>query len=192
MVAPGSYRLSLIVDGKSQDAPLEVVMDPRIKVPAAAPQAVVDFSLEYGAVLGEVWRHTREIETLRASINTQLKELPKDSGLRASLQSVKARTQPWVSGEGEDSLNLATVNETLADLLTDVGGTDRAPTTAQREVAAACAKRATAVAGQWQGLREHELVALNAKLRQAGRKEITIPEPDSLGPGLTEESTELP
>ncbi len=45
---------------------------------------------------------------------------------------------------------------------------------------------------QWQSLREHELAAVNAKLRHAGRKEITIPVPESLGPGLPEESTELP
>jgi photosystem II stability/assembly factor-like uncharacterized protein len=192
MVPPGSYRLSLIVDGKRQQAPLEVVMDPRVKVPAAALQAAVDFSLEYGKVLGEVWRHTREIDTLRASINAQLKELPKEGALHAALQSLKARTQPWVSGDSESSLNLANINETLADILSDVGGTDRAPTVAQREVAANCEKRAAAVASQWQSLREHELAALNAQLRQAGRKEMAIPEPDNLGPGLPEESTELP
>jgi hypothetical protein len=112
--------------------------------------------------------------------------------LRTSLQSLKTRTQPWVSGESESGLNLASVNDTLVDILSDVGGTDRAPTAAQRAVAAECAKRAAAVASQWQSLRAHELVAVNTQLRQAGRKEISIPEPDSLGPGLPEESTELP
>ncbi len=192
MVPPGSYRLSLIVDGKRLEAPLEVVMDPRVKLPEGAVQAAVDFSLEYGAVLGEVWRHTREIDTLRAAINGQLKELPKGDALRTPLESLKARTQPWVSGEGENALNLAVTNEMLVDILADVGGTDRAPTVAQRQVAAACAKRAAAVASQWQSLREHELVAVNAQLRKAGRKEIAIPEPENLGPGLPEESTELP
>ncbi len=143
-------------------------------------------------MLGEVWRHTREIDSLRASVNAQLKELPKGDALRAPLQSLKARTQPWVAGEGETALNLGGTNETLADILSDVGGTDRAPTEAQRQVAADCAKRAATVASQWQSLREHELAAVNAQLRKAGRKEISIPVPDSLGPGLPEESTELP
>ncbi len=192
MVPPGSYRLSLAVDGKRQETPLEVVMDPRVKLDAAALQAAVDFSLEYGAVLGEVWRHTREIETLRAAINAQLKELAKGDALYGSLQSLKARTQPWVSGEGEWSPNLANVNETLVDILADVGGSDRAPTAAQREVAAECAKRAATVASQWQSLRERELATLNAQLSKAGRRQIAIPAPESLGPGLPEESTELP
>jgi hypothetical protein len=192
MVAPGSYRVNLIVDGKHLEAPLEVVMDPRIKVAASALQSALDFSLQYGAVLGEVWRHTREIDTLRASINVQLKVLPKGNPLRASLESLKAHTQPWVSGDNENSPNLASTNETLVDILTDVGGTDRAPTAAQRAVAAECAKRAAAVSSQWQSLREHELATVNGQLRRAGRKEITIPEPDNLGPGLPEESTELP
>ena len=192
MILPGSYRLSLIVDGKHQNAPLEVLMDPRVEVSTTALQSAMDFSVKYGAVLGEVWRDTREIETLRAAINTQLKRLPKDDSLNASLVALKARTQPWVTGDSENSLNLANTNETLADILTDVSGTDRAPTASQRAVAAECAERAAAVASQWQSLREHELAHVNGQLRHAGRKEISIPAPESLGPGLPAESTELP
>ena len=59
-------------------------------------------------------------------------------------------------------------------------------------MAADCAKRAAAVATQWQALRDHELAAVNKALRDAGRKEIAIPAPENLGPGLPEESTELP
>jgi len=192
MVPPGNYRLTLIVDGKVQEAMLGVVMDPRVKVPAAALQSAVDFSLENGAILGEVWRHAREIDAVRTAVDARLKELPKNDALRAPLESLKARTQPWVSGEDENTLNLTSINEALADVLTDVGGTDRAPTQAQREVAANCAKRATLVAQQWQSLRERELAALNKRLVQAGHKEISIPPPERLGPGQPEVSTELP
>jgi photosystem II stability/assembly factor-like uncharacterized protein len=192
MVPPGSYRLRLIVDGQRQEAPLEVIMDPRVAVAPAALQAAVDFSLDNGAILGEVWRHSREIDALRASINAQLKVLPKNDALRGPLESLKAHTQPWVEGNDEDTLNLANINETLGDLLSDVGGTDRAPTQAQREVAAHCAKRAALVASQWQDLREHQLVALNKQLLQAGRPEISIPPPEKLGESLPEESVELP
>jgi hypothetical protein len=167
-------------------------MDPRVKVTAAALQAAVDFSLENGATLGEVWRNSREIDTLRSAINAQLKELPQNDPARKPLESLKARTEPWVSGEAEDSLNLTAINEVLADILGDVGGTDRAPTAAQREVAASCAKRAALVASQWQKLRTQELEALNKQLRQAGHKEIVIPPPDKLGEGTAEESVELP
>jgi photosystem II stability/assembly factor-like uncharacterized protein len=192
MVPPGNYRLRLIVDGKVQEATLAVVMDPRVSVPATALQAAVDFSLQNGTVLGEVWRQAREIATLRAAINAQLQQLPQNDALRAPLESLKARTQPWMSGESENSLNLATINETLADILTDVGGTDRAPTPAQREVAANCATRAALAGRQWQALRDHELAALNRQLRQAGHQEISIPPPDQLGDGEPEESVELP
>jgi hypothetical protein len=192
MVVPGSYRVSLNIDGKHQDAPLEVLMDPRVNVSATALQSALDFSLKYGAVLGEVWRDAREIDMLRGSINAQLKELPTGDSLHASLLTLKTRTQPWVSGDGEDSLNLANTNETLADILTDVGGTDRAPTAAQRAVAVECAKRVAAVSNQWQSLREHELASVNGQLRRAGRKEISIPAPERLGLGLPAESTELP
>ena len=192
MVPPGAYRVSLIIDGKRQDAPLEVVMDPRVTVTAADVQAAVDFSRQNGVVLGEIWRHYREIDTLRAGIDSRLKELPKNDALRGPLESLKARTQPWVSGGGESTLNLTSINETLADTLTDVGGTDRAPTQAQREVAAECVKRAGTVASQWQSVREHELVALNAKLRQAGQRELSVPEPKDLGAGTPDEGTELP
>ena len=167
-------------------------MDPRVHVSAAAVQAALQFSLENGAVLSGIWRHAREIDSLRKSIDSQLQQLPKNDPLRGPLQKLKSRTDPWVSGDSEDTLNLTSVNESLADVLTDVGGTDRAPTQAQREVAANCARRAAAVASQWQALRDQELAAVNKQLRQAGRQEISIPAPENLGPGLPEVSTELP
>jgi hypothetical protein len=167
-------------------------MDPRVQLSAAAVQSALQFSLENGAVLSGIWQHARELDSLRQAIDAQLQQLPKNSALRAPLQKLKARTDAWVSGDEEDGLNLNSVNESLADVLTDVGGTDRAPTNAQREVAANCARRAAAVASQWQALRDNELAALNKQLRQAGRTEITIPAPENLGPGLPEVSTELP
>ncbi len=186
MVAPGRYKLTLIVAGQRHDESLEVVMDPRVQVSAAALQAALQFSLDNGAVLSGIWRHAREIDSLRNSVDEQLRLLPKNDALRAPLQALKARTEPWVTGDDEATLNLANVNETLADVLTDVGGTDRAPTAAQREVAADCVRRASTVAGQWQALRDHELAALNKQLRQSGRPEIAIPAPENLGPGLPE------
>ena len=192
MVPPGSYLLSLTVDGKRLEAPLEVVMDPRVTVTVADVQAAVDFARDNGVVLGQVWRHYREIDTLRAAVNAQLKDLPKNDALRGPLESLQSRTQPWVSGGGTSTLNLTSINEVLADTLTDIGGTDRAPTQAQREVAADCAKRAGLVASQWQSVREHDLVALNKQLRQSGHQEISIPAPEELGPGLPDEGTELP
>jgi photosystem II stability/assembly factor-like uncharacterized protein len=192
MVAPGRYTLTLTVGGSRQEAALEVVMDSRVQLSAAAVQSALQFSLENGAVLSGIWQHARELDSLRQAIDAQLQQLPKNSALRAPLQKLKARTDAWVSGDEEDGLNLNSVNESLADVLTDVGGTDRAPTNAQREVAANCARRAAAVASQWQALRDNELAALNKQLRQAGRTEITIPAPENLGPGLPEVSTELP
>ena len=93
MVPPGSYQLSLIVNGQRQDASLEVVMDPRVQVSAEALQAALQFSLENGAVLSGIWRHAREIDSLRVSIDAQLQQLPKNDSLRAPLQSLKARTR---------------------------------------------------------------------------------------------------
>ena len=84
------------------------------------------------------------------------------------------------------------LNETLAEIITDVDGSDRAPTEAQRTAAAGCVRRAHEVASQWQQLRERELAPLNTQLRQGGHQELTIPPPDQLGPGQPDEGTELP
>ena len=192
LALPGSYRLTLIADGKRQDVPLELVMDPRVKASTADLQAGLDFAREYGQALGEVWRNYREIDTLRDGINAHLRDLPKGNALRKPLEALKARTEPWVSGISEVTLNLNTINETLADILTDVDGSDRAPTQAQRAVAADCVKRARAVAGQWQAVRGKDLTALNEQLRRNGHKELAIPAADKLGPGQPDEGTELP
>jgi len=192
LALPGEYHLTLIAGDERHEATLVVTMDPRVQASTADLQAALDFSRQYGPALDEIWRTHREIDSLREAIDAQLKALPAGDPLRKPLQALKSRTDPWSDGEAEHTLNLNFINETLADTITDVQGSDHAPTEAQRTVAADSAQRAHQVAIQWQQLREQELSSLNRQLHQAGHKELTIPPPDQLGPGQPDEGTELP
>jgi photosystem II stability/assembly factor-like uncharacterized protein len=192
LVLPGRYQLALIAGGERHEATLDVAMDPRTEASTADLQAALEFARQYGAELDGIWRSHREIASLREAIDGELKTLGPKDALRQPLQSLKARTEPWVDGISEHTLNLNAINETLADIVVDVEGSDRAPTEAQRTVAADCVQRAHRVDAQWKQLREHELAAANQRLRQAGHKEFAIPAPDQLGPGEPDEGTELP
>jgi photosystem II stability/assembly factor-like uncharacterized protein len=192
LALPGTYQLTLIAGGERRESTLEVAMDPRSQAATADLQAGLDFALQYGAELGAIWRHHREIDSLRAAVEGQLQSLPPQDALRKPLLALRERTEPWTSGDTEQTLNLSVINETLADIVTDVQGSDRAPTEAQRTAAANCVRRAQQAASQWQQLREHDLAALNQQLRQAGRKELAIPPPEQLGPGEPAEGKELP
>lgn len=192
LVLPGSYQLTLIAGGERRQATLQVALDPRSESSAGDMQAALAFAQQYGAELDGIWRNHREIATLREAIDDAVKGLGPQDALRKPLQALKARTEPWTDGDSELTLNLNVINETLADVVIDVQGSDRAPTEAQRAVAADCVQRAHQVDGQWQQLRARELVTLNQQLRRAGRPELTIPTPDHLGPGEPDEGTELP
>jgi photosystem II stability/assembly factor-like uncharacterized protein len=192
LALPGRYRVVLLAGGERHEATLEVAMDPRSTANAADLRAALDFAQQYGAELAGIWRSRREIDSLRAAIDGQLATLAPRDALRQPLQALKARTEPYVDGESEHTLALGAISETLADTVTDVQGSDRAPTPAQAAVAADCVQRAHLVATQWQALRAQELVALNKSLRQAGHAEISIPAPDQLGPGQPDRGTELP
>ena len=53
-------------------------------------------------------------------------------------------------------------------------------------------RRLDGAIGQWQALREHDLVALNAQLKQNGLQEIHVPAPEEIRDDGPAESKDLP
>ncbi len=169
LVLPGDYRLTLIAGGERHEATLVVSMDPRVQATTAELQAALDFSHQYGPALDEIWRNHREIDTLRDGNRCAAEDRSRPAtALRKPLQALRARTEAWSSGEAEHTLNLNFINETLADVIIDVQGSDRAPTEAQRTAAADCVQRARQVANQWRQLRERNSARSTGNCARAG------------------------
>jgi photosystem II stability/assembly factor-like uncharacterized protein len=196
MALPGTYQLTLHVDGKSYQALLKVVMDPReTAVTQAELTAGLAFSQEIGKQLLQVWQNYGQVQAVRKQLTALDGKLAGDAAhatQRASVEALLKQTAPLVSGSGENSMNLRAINDGLTDIATDVEGADRAPTDGQRQVVAASAARYGKASARWQQLRENDLARLNQNLRGAGQAAVKVPEPDQIHQEASEESEDMP
>jgi len=87
-VLPGTYRVSLVVDGKPVDAkPLKVMADPEVGLTAVERQKMFDMAME----MHELQRQATEVANRLRPLSTRTTELAKEIGGRSDLPAdVKA------------------------------------------------------------------------------------------------------
>ena len=195
LVLPGTYQVVLNVDGHSYRAPLTVTPDPREQVSAAELAAGLAFSQRIGVTLQQVWQTYGEVHGVREQLDALDQQLAKntaDQPLRGAVEALHARSQPLVSGSGEQSLNLRAMNDALTAIATDVEGADRAPTSGQQQAYAEYQANLATAQQQWQALRTTELPALNRQLHAAGRTEVSVPTVAQLQADGPAQSQDLP
>jgi photosystem II stability/assembly factor-like uncharacterized protein len=184
-VAPGRYTVKLTVDGKSYTQPLTVRIDPRVKTPA----------------LGLQQQFTLSKALYDDAISTQ-KALAQLRGVRAQLRQLRDRAQGPVAdaigtfdqkaqalegaaggggrgGGGRGAVpagpeTLSSVTGSLTTLMKNHQGADVTPTT--QMVAAVTDRRAalTKLMKRWVALKDADLTALNAQLKQANLPEVRV------------------
>ena len=187
MIAPGEYKVSLMVKDRTYEQPLTVVADPRVVMEESQIQAALQFSRELGAALERIWQAHAQVSVLRR----KLESLHERSFVRTS-GDLSEKTKELTEGDGERTLNLGAISDALVDIATDVEGTDRPPTAAQRAAFEETQQRADRALERWNALREHELARFNENLRHAGLPQLTIPPSDQLQTEVPAESTDLP
>jgi photosystem II stability/assembly factor-like uncharacterized protein len=188
MALPGRYVVKLTVNGKSQEQPLTLHMDPRIKTPAA--ELRTQFEMETGAVRGmnESFKSLAQVK----SVGEQLAERSTSAGnspLSASLSAVKEKVAQ-LEGSAESSFfgvpasgrrpeNFSTLNQHFGNLLAVADSADSAPTaqaqSAYHEEVAALQNLET----QWTAIRNQDIARLNSELVKAGKTPIDLDKPSS-------------
>ena len=178
LVLPGEYRLALVVDGRRLEAPLTVLADPRLTVTPDALAAGVEFWHSLVPVLERAWRGFAEIGAVRIALAARRKAIASGAphpALDARLATLDAALAALVSGKQKAAPNLAADDEVLARLASDVESADRAPTEAQREVAAQSVAGIDVVLHNWAQLRAGELAAVNRLLAAARLQPLRVP-----------------
>ncbi len=89
-VQPGTYTVSLTVDGKHVDQPMTVKMDPRVKASDEVLRRQFDFSMRCSAGLRQLQESTGHIHRLQTQIDGALGKVT-GASLRDSLTSLKKR-----------------------------------------------------------------------------------------------------
>ncbi|HUO79684.1 MAG TPA: hypothetical protein VMU00_06050 [Steroidobacteraceae bacterium] len=176
LALPGDYRLALTVDGRRLEAPLAIRPDPRVATPRAELEAALAFSNALAPDLAQVWRASAEISAVRHGLAERRAALAAASPLAARLAALDAALEPMLAAQAERPFGLARAGETLAAIETDVEGADRAPTQAQRAVAAAVHADLAALLVRWRAIRGAELAAVNRALAAARLAPVVVPD----------------
>jgi photosystem II stability/assembly factor-like uncharacterized protein len=85
LALPGDYQVKLTVGGKSQTAPLHLVIDPRTKGKEAAVQKQFTLSMQVKDRISQLHQAVNEIRDLRSQIQTLHKRFSDDQRLKPAL-----------------------------------------------------------------------------------------------------------
>ena len=144
MVKPGSYRVTLEIDGQSQAADFAVVKDPRVKTSKKAFDEQFALLQELYGNLGSLNGAVNRIRLLKRQLNDLPKRLgEKDKGLKeqatgliGKLEAIEGVLVDIKRETPRDVLrNPAGLNDTLNDVISVVAIADAAPTAQARQVA---------------------------------------------------------
>jgi hypothetical protein len=188
MALPGRYVVKLTADGKSQEQPLTLHMDPRIKPPAAELRA--QFEMETGAVRGmnESFKSLGQVQ----SVGEQLAELSASAGnspLSGSLSAVRKKLAQLegvaessffgVPASGKRPENFSTLNQHFDNLLAVADSADSAPTSQAQSAYHEEVEALKNLETQWAAIRAQDISQLNAELVKAGKQPINPDKPAS-------------
>jgi hypothetical protein len=180
-VMPGQYTVRLTAGGQAYTQPLVVKMNPRVKTPGAGLLEQFTLSMKIYTDLRASITAAEQLQDLRNQLTDR--KAHAEGATAATLVSfdTKAVALEGQAGgpfggrrsrPGPDTLN--SVNGQLIALMNSLQEADVTPTT---QMAAAVADRRRALAvlmGHWATLRQKELPALNAELKQAGLAQVAL------------------
>jgi photosystem II stability/assembly factor-like uncharacterized protein len=172
MALPGTYQVRLTVDGKSQTAPLQVLLDPRVHVTRDQLQRQFDLEQKISERLTAMHRAINELRDVRSQVEAmdrKYESSPAWQSVHASAQALIAKLTSleekliqtkMKSTEGD--LNFPTMlDEQLISLSWGVDSGDEAPTEAQVAMFNTLSNRIQAQLGVWDGLLSKDVPDLN-------------------------------
>jgi photosystem II stability/assembly factor-like uncharacterized protein len=187
LAIPGKYQVRLTVDGKTQMAPLELQLDPRVKVDQADLQKQFDLLIKIREQLSRVFDTVNQVEDVRSQVNGLKHRLPENvstkpvasaaddldhklTALRDDLVQVKVKSN-------EDSLSYPQrVDAKLAFLAMSVGGeSDSAPTEAATRQFDKLKKQVDETLNRWADIQKTDLPAFQKMASQQNIQAIVVP-----------------
>ncbi len=177
---PGIYQVRLTVDGKTQNQPLQVIMDPRS---FATPEVLLQ-QLQLGQqIFGETIEARRALAEI-GSVQKQIADLQQKSGARsAQLKSALAETQSAIgkilTNKGhaaEEGPGLQDAYTGLASALRVVESGDRTVPSQVIAVYQESSPPVKARIAEWTRFKQTKLAQLNQQLHEADLAPIAIAE----------------
>ncbi len=199
LVVPGKYQVRLTADGKSQTAPFEVMLDPRVNVSQADLQKQFDLLLQIRDELSRVYETVNQIQDVRAQVNGLKKRLPDSDSNKPVLAAAGDIDQKMLAVRdnlvqlkikaNEDSLVYPQrVDSKLAFLALAVGdSTDSAPTESEYQQYEKLKKQADDYLAHWRELQLTELASFQKMMAGQNIQAIVVPSSSRVAAGGEEE-----
>jgi hypothetical protein len=179
LALPGRYIVRLTVGGRSETAPLTVVMDPRVHASPADLARQFRCANRLAGMLGATARTIREARALDARLQT-IATGPSSplaaaaAGLERRVAAFRGVVDAATASRTPPIDTLAHFDADLRGLYADVGRADAAPTVAERGAASTLAARFARLRDEWRTLSDSDLDAVDAALRAAGAAPIKL------------------
>ncbi|HZU21973.1 MAG TPA: hypothetical protein VE998_04015, partial [Terriglobales bacterium] len=193
---PGQYQVRLTANGKSETQPLEIKLDPRLKVTTEDLRQQHDLGNRIWDDINRANSEANRMIDLRSQLddleyrlsqsnNPQAKQLSDQAkALDKKIDDVENLVVQPRSHAGEDPLNypIKLANK-LLDLLGTVESADTAPTAQSAQVFQMLDGELKNALQQWQQIQTSDLASFNAALQKANVGTLFAPEPKSAGAG---------
>jgi photosystem II stability/assembly factor-like uncharacterized protein len=187
LVNPGNYQVKLTVNGKTQTAPLDVVIDPRVKdqVSQADLQQLFELATKTQQDIDNLHRAVNQIRGLRANLDTLQKWSSEGSANNEVISAAKALDQKMAPVEeqliqvkmksSEGNLRYPNMlNEQYWSFNEIIQSFDQAPTASQLQVFDELHTRLNAQLAIWQQIQSTDVPALNEMMRKNGVPSLTV------------------
>jgi photosystem II stability/assembly factor-like uncharacterized protein len=161
---PGSYSVTLVVDGKPMgQASLKLHLDPRTRPDPTGMSASLELSKRIATLLPRMRRLLGETQSVRAQLEAMK---PADSAVRALVDALQSATA--VAAPVKDGAHL------VAGVETAIEGTDRGPTVAQSDAVNRAARSLDEASARWTAAQHDLLPRLNAALARTKAKPVRV------------------
>jgi photosystem II stability/assembly factor-like uncharacterized protein len=177
---PGIYKIRLTVDGKTQDQPLEIIMDPRSPATKETQQQQLQLGQQMFAETLEARRALAEIASVQKQLADTLQGLgnanPQLKSVLAKAQSEVERTLTNKPAEAKTGPGLQEAYGNLASALQVVEGGDRAVPSQAVAVYTESSQQIKMRIAEWTEFKQKQLPELNRRLREGKFAPVAISE----------------
>jgi hypothetical protein len=186
VAAPGQYQVRLTVGTDTQVVPLEVKLDPRVKVDQADLAQQFSLLAQTHEELNRVYDAVNQIQDVRSQVAGLKRRLPQNAStktisasaddLEKKLVAVRDQLVNLTISANEDSLAYPPqIDAKLAFLAIGVGSADSAPTEAEQVEFEKLKRESGELLSRWDDLQRRDLAAFQKLTAEGSLSTVVVP-----------------
>jgi photosystem II stability/assembly factor-like uncharacterized protein len=186
VAVPGQYQVRLTVGGKTESAPLELKLDPRVHVSEADLAQQFSELSQIHDQINHVYDAVNQIQDVRLQLAGLKRRLPENASTKAisgaaedlekKLVAVRDQMINLNISANEDSLAYPPqIDAKLAFLAMDVGSADSAPTEAEQMQFEKLKRQSGELLSRWEDLQRRDLAAFQKLTAEGSLSTVVVP-----------------